>query len=311
MATVGSSKKWFEILVRRGFSTSSRRCLRLLQYEQGHQKKLGVEVGPGGDVISLSDHEDFPNEARSFLQGGSDLMNLAKKYVESGAPKLPRSAIRLLAPITEPRKIICVGMNYRDHCKETNTPLPDVPLIFNKFPTTIIGHGDSIVIPKVSNAVDWEVELAIVIGERGKNLEIEDASAHIAGYTVALDVSARDWFGDKNGGQWILGKSFDTFCPIGPVIVTSDEIPDPNNMKISCRVNDKVMQDSCTDQLIFSTNHCVSWASQFCTLEPGDLILTGTPPGVGACRDPPIFFKSGDVVTCEIQGIGQISNPVV
>lgn len=202
-------------------------------------------------------------------------------------------------------------MNYKDHCLEQNAPIPEEPIIFSKFASSIIGPGDSIILPRVSDAVDWEVELAVVIGKRGKYIETSEAMEYVAGYTVAHDVSARDWQMKRNGKQWLLGKTFDTFCPLGPALVTKDSIPDPHRLGLRCLVNNFAMQDSCTDQLIFRTEDCVAWVSQIFELKPGDLILTGTPPGVGVFRNPPVYLKPGDVVTCEIDCIGKIINPCV
>jgi 2-keto-4-pentenoate hydratase/2-oxohepta-3-ene-1,7-dioic acid hydratase in catechol pathway len=185
-------------------------------------------------------------------------------------------------------------------------------VLFSKFPTALIGHGDNIVLPKVSSKVDYEAELVIVIGKRGRHLTPQNAIACIAGYTVGHDVSARDWQLEKDGKQWMAGKTFDTFAPCGPVIVTTDDIPDPHVLPISLRLNGKVMQNSNTNQMIFRAVQIVSYISQVFTVEPGDLIFTGTPPGVGMARKPsPIWLKAGDVAEVEIQGLGVLRNTVV
>ena len=182
-------------------------------------------------------------------------------------------------------------MNYKDHCEEQNKPTPDEPVVFNKFPSCIVGPYDDIPYPEITKALDWEVELAIVIGKKGFNIPIEKAAEHIFGFTVAHDVSARDWQLYRNGGQVLMGKSMDGFCPLGPAIVTTDEVEDPHNLQLTCKVNGEIKQDSNTKQLVFDTNQIVAWCSKFCTLLPGDVILTGTPPGVGFCRKPPQYLQ--------------------
>lgn len=220
--------------------------------------------------------------------------------------------VKFLAPVLEPQKIICVGLNYKDHAAESGVPIPKEPVLFSKYPTTLIGQCDNIVIPKVSSKVDYEAELVIVIGKRGRYLTQENAGRHIAGYTVGHDVSARDWQLEKDGKQWMAGKTFDTFAPCGPVIVTTDEMPDPHVLPIRLRLNGKTMQNSNTNQMIFRVEQIVSYISQVVTLEPGDLIFTGTPPGVGMAQKPnPVWLKPGDVAEVEIEGIGTLRNPVV
>ena len=182
-------------------------------------------------------------------------------------------------------------MNYKDHCEEQGAPIPKEPVVFNKFPSTIVGPFDNLPYPEISKELDWEVELVIVIGKSGFNIPENKAADHIFGYTVAHDVSARDWQLRRNGGQWLLGKSMNAFCPIGPCITTPDEIGDPHNLNLKCSVNGVTKQNSNTKQLVFNCYQIVAWCSQFCTLLPGDLILTGTPPGVGCFMKPPQFLK--------------------
>ncbi|XP_046462690.1 fumarylacetoacetate hydrolase domain-containing protein 2-like [Daphnia pulex] len=217
----------------------------------------------------------------------------------------------IMAPITSPSKVACVGLNYRDHCEETGKPVPAEPIFFSKFPSCIVGPFDGIPYPEVTKELDWEAELAVIIGKQGKNIDPTEAKAHIFGFTVAHDVTARDWQFNKNGGQWLLGKAMDGFCPLGPCIVTADEIPDPHKLAISCRVNGELKQNSSTSQLVHGVYDCVAWLSKFCTLLPGDIILTGTPPGVGAFAKPPLFLKKGDVVECEVEKIGIIRNQIM
>lgn len=214
-------------------------------------------------------------------------------------------------PVGSPEKVICIGLNYRDHAIETGSPIPTEPVVFNKFPSTIIGHGHGIEIPAVSKEVDYEAELVVVIGKPGKNIAAESAMNHVFGYTCGHDVSARDWQKGRPGGQWLLGKTFDTFAPIGPCIVRRSEIGDPNNLRVQMELNGQVVQDSTTDQLIFDIPAIIAHVSQIVTLSPGDLIFTGTPPGVGAARTPPLFLKPGDICRVTIDSIGTLENPCV
>ncbi|GJL53998.1 MAG: hypothetical protein NPIRA02_11300 [Nitrospirales bacterium] len=218
---------------------------------------------------------------------------------------------KLLAPIVPPT-ILCIGLNYRAHAEETGAKLPEYPVLFIKAANSLNNPGDPIVIPTIAPAeVDYECELAIVIGKPAKNVSRQDALDYVLGYTCANDVSARGW--QKNGGgkQWCRGKSFDTFCPLGPVLVTKDEIPTPNSLKIKTTLNDKTMQDSTTSDMIFDIPTLISFLSEGTTLLPGTVILTGTPPGVGFARKPPVFLKPGDQVTIEIEHIGMLINPVL
>ena len=221
---------------------------------------------------------------------------------------LPADEVAIGPPVPRPAKIICIGLNYKDHAAESHMPLPTSPITFSKYPTAVIGPGRPIRLPTVSAQVDYESELAIVIGRRGKHVPLERAFEYVLGYTNLNDVSARDLqFADK---QWQRGKSCDTFAPIGPSIVTRDTIPDPHQLRIRLRLNGEVMQDSSTNQLVFGVDRLVSFLSETVTLEPGDLIATGTPPGVGFARTPPVFLKPGDTVEVEVEGLGVLSNPV-
>ncbi len=218
---------------------------------------------------------------------------------------------RLLPPILDPQKVICLGLNYRDHAIESKMPIPEEPVLFSKFASSLTGHLAPIELPKVSNQVDYEAELVVVIGKRGRDIPVNEAMNYVAGYTVGHDVSARDWQLNKPGKQWLAGKTFDTFAPIGPWLVTRDEIPDPHSLRIQLRLNGQTMQDSSTAQLIFRIDEVITYLSQVCTIEPGDLIFTGTPPGVGMARTPPVFLKPGDVAEVEIEGLGVLRNPVI
>jgi 2-keto-4-pentenoate hydratase/2-oxohepta-3-ene-1,7-dioic acid hydratase in catechol pathway len=212
-------------------------------------------------------------------------------------------------PIERPEKIVCLGLNYRDHAEEQGVDLPASPLLFAKWPNTLIGPGEAIVIPPSVAKCDYEAELAVVLGVRVRRVSRENALKAVRGYLCANDVSARDLqFAD---GQWTRGKSVDTFCPVGPRLVPAAEIPDPHDLRIRALVNGEVLQDSTTANLVFGIDEIVSYVSQTVTLEPGDLILTGTPAGVGIFRDPQRLLQPGDEVTIEIEGIGELTNPVV
>jgi 2-keto-4-pentenoate hydratase/2-oxohepta-3-ene-1,7-dioic acid hydratase in catechol pathway len=211
-------------------------------------------------------------------------------------------------PIERPRKIVCVGLNYRDHAEEQGTALPQAPLLFAKWPTALIGPGDAIVIPPVTKQVDYEAELGVVIGERVRGVSEENALEAVLGYVCLNDVSARDLqFGD---GQWTRGKSLDTFCPVGPELVRAAQVPDPQALSIRAVVNGEVLQNSSTSNMIFTVAEIIAYVTQAITLEPGDLIATGTPAGVGAFRDPPIWLQPGDEVTVDIEGVGSLTNQV-
>lgn len=217
----------------------------------------------------------------------------------------------LLAPLP-PSNIFCIGLNYREHAKESNSPIPQDPVLFMKPTTAVANPGDPIRLPACSRQgpeVDYEAELAVVIGKPARDVAVDRALEYVLGYTAANDVSARHWQ-RNNGGQWIRGKGFDTFCPLGPALVTADEIPDPQNLRLRTILNGQVLQDSTTADMIFSVARIVSFLSLDTTLLPGTVILTGTPPGVGFARKPPVFLKPGDQVTIEVERIGSLVNPV-
>ena len=223
---------------------------------------------------------------------------------------------RLLAPLS-PVNIFCIGLNYREHAKESNSPIPENPVVFMKPTTCATNPGDAILLPKACNQgpeVDYECELAIVIGKAARDVSEAEALNYVLGYTAANDVSARKWQRNGGGGQWIRGKSFDTFCPLGPSVVTQgdddDSISDPQALKLTTVINGNTMQDGCTDDMIFPVRTLVSSLSRDTTLLPGTIILTGTPPGVGFARNPPAFLKDGDQVTVEVERVGKLSNPV-
>ena len=210
-------------------------------------------------------------------------------------------------PIARPGKIVCVGLNYRDHAEESGMDLPERPLLFAKWPSSLIGPGQPILIPEQAKQVDYEAELGVVIGTRASRVSVENALDHVSGYLCANEVSARDvQFAD---GQWTRGKSFDTFGPVGPLVPAS-EVPDPQALRIRCVLNGEVVQDSSTAQMVFTVAEVIAFVSDGITLEPGDLILTGTPAGVGLGRTPPLYLADGDEVRVEIDGVGSLTNPV-
>jgi 2,4-didehydro-3-deoxy-L-rhamnonate hydrolase len=211
-------------------------------------------------------------------------------------------------PLERPGKIVCVGLNYRDHASESGLDLPSRPLLFAKWQTSLVGPGEDVVLPSITDEVDFEAELGVVIGRPAVGVTVDDALDHVAGYICVNDVSARDvQMGD---GQWTRGKSFDTFCPVGPALVPAPEVPDPQALAIRCLVNGEVLQDSTTAEMVFGVAELIAFISEAITLEPGDLIATGTPAGVGFARKPPVFLRDGDEVTVEIEGVGALTNPV-
>ncbi|MCS7167670.1 MAG: fumarylacetoacetate hydrolase family protein [Gemmatales bacterium] len=254
----------------------------------------------------------LPSSLRELLELGDVALGQLQQLLDRNErPTFVRGPVRLAAPIPDPPKVICIGLNYRDHAAESGAPIPAEPVLFSKFSSAIIGPEEPIRLPKVSKEVDYEAELVIVIGKRGRYIPEQEARQHIVGYTIGHDVSARDWQLRKPGGQWLAGKTFDTFAPIGPALVTKDEVGDPHQLNIELRLNGQVMQRSNTNQMIFSVDKLVSYISQVVTLQPGDLIFTGTPPGVGFARKPPVFLKSGDTVEITIERLGVLRNPVV
>jgi len=294
--------------------------------EEGQPARLGVWTDAG--IL------DVPACARKYAryaeeQGGLSLpesplglirhaaaLDTVRDFVErAAADPDARTAlfdapkVRLLAPVPRPAKIICIGLNYRDHCIEHGNPIPTSPVVFSKFATAVLDPGAPIVRPRVTGKMDYEAELGVVIRRGGRHISQEEALAHVGGYLNFNDVTARDL--QKLDGQWIRAKSCDTFAPMGPALVTADEIPDPQNLGIACRVNGQVVQHSNTVQMIFTVAYLISFLSEFMTLEPGDVIATGTPPGVGNARKPPVYLKAGDTVEVEIERLGVLRNPVV
>jgi 2-keto-4-pentenoate hydratase/2-oxohepta-3-ene-1,7-dioic acid hydratase in catechol pathway len=291
--------------------------MQLVQF-QANDRKVRLGVVTGNRVIDLaaaardSGEDYFHFESMlSLLRAGEAALAIARKLAaqsSSQTSSLELSGVKLVAPISRPGKIVAIGLNYRDHCKELGIDPPAVPIIFAKFPNSVTGPYDPIVLPGDDLEVDYEAELAVVIGRNAKRTSARQAMECVAGYLVLNDVSARKWqFADK---QWVRGKSCDTFCPIGPWLTTKDDIPDPNALHISARVNGQTLQDSNTSNLIFGVPELIEFITASITLEPGDIIATGTPFGVGFSRKPPIYLKPDDVVEIEIERLGKLRNPV-
>ena len=281
--------------------------MKLIRFGNEGQERPGIE-NKSGEWLDCSAFGEDWNEG--FF--GNDGVNRLKSWLQSneaGLPKVDKS-IRLGSPIARPSKIICVGLNYSLHAKESGMALPESPVLFMKASSSLCGPFDQIIIPRNSVKTDWEVELAVVIGKKASYVDEANAADHIAGYTLHNDVSERD-FQLNHGGQWVKGKSADTFAPIGPYLVTPEDLPNPDNLRLWLKVNDKVMQDSNTSDLVFKIPHLISYISQYMTLLPGDVISTGTPSGVGLGLNPPQYLKEGDVVELGIDGLGVAKQAVV
>jgi 2-keto-4-pentenoate hydratase/2-oxohepta-3-ene-1,7-dioic acid hydratase in catechol pathway len=286
--------------------------MRLLSYRDGHNERLGVAVGERALAVDAV-LPGGPATMRDLLAGGPHLVAALREAVASQAARIETDGssladLTLLAPLPRPGKVVAIGLNYHAHAVEQKVEPPAAPLIFAKFTTSVIGPGEAITWdPALTAQVDYEAELAVVIGRTARNVGAAEALDFVLGYTCDNDVSARDLqFGDR---QWVRGKSLDTFCPLGPVLVTTDEIPDPGVLDIGGQVNGERRQASNTSDLIFSVATIVAHCARAFTLEPGDVILTGTPSGVGVFREPPTFLHDGDIVAVEIAGIGRLVNP--
>jgi 2-keto-4-pentenoate hydratase/2-oxohepta-3-ene-1,7-dioic acid hydratase in catechol pathway len=278
--------------------------MKLVRFGAPGAEKPGI-VDASGAIRDVSAHvKDFDGTALS----PASLDKLRKIDLKS-LPSAPAGA-RLGAPVARPCNFIAVGLNYVDHAKETGAPIPAEPILFNKLSNCIVGPNDNVIIPKGSLKLDWEVEIAFVIGTRARYVEEKDALKHVAGYAICNDVSERH-FQIERGGQWMKGKCFETSGPLGPWLVTPDEIEDVQNLDMWLDVNGRRMQTGNTRTMIFSIKHLVHYISQFMVLEPGDVVTTGTPPGVGLGMKPPVFLKAGDVMKLHIQGLGEQTQKVV
>jgi 2,4-diketo-3-deoxy-L-fuconate hydrolase len=272
-----------------------------------------------GDALKLVTYSVDGNGPRVGTLEGEEIRPLAHEDMiefieyggspEPGEDTVPLAEARIHAPIAAPEKVIGIGLNYEDHAAETGADIPEKPIVFAKYPNTVIGPGETITIPPITEQADYEAELAVIIGKTARNVPESEALDYVFGYTNANDVSSRD-LQFSEGGQWTRSKSIDTFCPLGPYIATADEVGDPQDLSVRCTLNGEVMQDGTTSKMIFSVAELVSFLSQGMTLVPGDVIVTGTPPGVGSARDPQVWLKDGDEVTIEIEGLGSLTNPV-
>jgi len=283
--------------------------MRLVTFKHEGSTKIGAQTQEG--VVDLSQADSgLPTEMVALLAGGPELLERAEQAVDNfGGERLTGGQIELLAPILDPPKIFGIGENYAAHAVETGNVPPENVIVFAKYSTTIIGPGASIVLPKISHKVDYEAELGVVIGKGGRNVPPERAFEHVAGYVPFHDVSARDY--QLRTTQWTLGKNFDTFSPMGPALVTADEVPNPHDLGIRCRVSGETLQEANTRDMIFDIPTLIAELSSVMTLQVGDVIATGTPPGVGMARTPPRWLRPGDVVEVEIDGVGLLRNPVV
>mgnify|MGYP000980382859 FL=1 len=280
--------------------------MKLIRFGEPGKEKPGIRIDDQSyDLAGFG--EDFDE---NFF--GTDGISRLRKYVEQRRGELRPipDGVRLGAPLARPSKIICIGLNYVDHAKESNAAIPTEPILFFKSTSALVGPNDDLIIPKGAQKTDWEVELAVVIGKKASYVEEKDAVSHIAGYCLHNDYSERH-FQLERGGQWVKGKSCDSFAPMGPFIATADEIQDTNNLRLWLKVNDQMMQDGNTADLIFKAPYLVHYVSQFMTLLPGDIISTGTPKGVGMGIKPnPIYLKAGDKVELGIDGLGSSSQKV-
>ena len=281
--------------------------MKLIRFGEVGKEKPGIILANGTKI----DVSDFGNDYDEFFFGNNGLQRLKDwlKINKENCPVIDKS-IRLGVPLVRPSKIVCVGLNYTKHAEESGMEIPKEPVLFFKATSALSGPFDKIIIPKNSKKTDWEVELAIIIGKKASYITKEEALGHVAGYVLHNDVSERE-FQLERSGQWVKGKSCDTFAPIGPFIATKDEIKNPNNLNLWLKVNDKIMQDSCTSDFIFNVQHVISHISQFMTLLPGDIISTGTPFGVGLGLTPPLYLKHGDIVELGIEGLGESKQHVI
>lgn len=313
--------------------------MRLVTYQREGQSRIGAQLD--GQVVDLNrayqaalhyagNNDELavadlrvPTDMIGLLSGGGTALSAAQEALAFVRERLTAGNsphdlagivhaidhISLLPPVLRPGKVICLGLNYRDHAAEAGMAVPEYPVLFHKVAGSLVGHNQPIVIPRISSQIDYEGELAIIIGRRGKYIAEDEAYSYIAGYTVANDVSARDL--QFRTSQWTTGKMLDTFGPLGPALVTRDEVPDPHILSIKTTLNGRVLQDGNTADMIFRVPFIIKYISEIVTLEPGDVIMTGTPAGIGNTRSPQVFMKPGDTVTVEIGRLGKLTNPVV
>jgi acylpyruvate hydrolase len=293
--------------------------MHLVMFRGDKQGRAGVIDGE--DIVDINANDrSLPPTIKGILEANA--LSKVKKILKSRKHRLPRKRAKLLPPISNPTLLLSVGMNYHEHLREMNTPVPEKPAAFAKSAAAMIGSGQPIILPPSNpTMVDWEGEFTVIIGRACHRVRAENALDYVAGYTIVNDVSARDWVAPifaasatmKGIHAWehnLLGKMFPTFCPIGPCLATRDEVPDPNNVKIVTRLNGEVMQDANTDDLVFTVPQLIEYYSQFYRFQPGDCITTGSPSGVGYGRNPKVFMKPGDIIEIEVSGVGVLSNPV-
>ncbi len=280
--------------------------MRIVTYTHGsRQQEAGLLVD--GRVLALAEI-GYP-DVLTFLEGGHRAISAARRHADSGAAGTALDAVRLHAPVPRPGKFICIGLNYRDHAVESGMEIPEIPTVFTKYSNAVCGPGDPIILPSVSQKVDYEAELAFVVGRRAKNVRAADWEDYVFGYTCVHDVSARDF--QLATSQWTIGKTFDTFGPMGPALVGRDELGRAGDLRIWFELNGKTLQNSSTSQLVFDVPALLEYLSQVMTLDPGDIVSTGTPPGVGMARQPPLYLQPGDVCKVGVEGVGELVNPCI
>jgi 2-keto-4-pentenoate hydratase/2-oxohepta-3-ene-1,7-dioic acid hydratase in catechol pathway len=282
--------------------------MKLVTFVHNGSTRIGALVGADRVVDFSQADPSLPGDMIGLLRGGEAALAAARQAAGS-SQTIALADVKLLAPVPHPDKIICIGLNYSDHAAETGQPIPKFPIVFSKYSNTVIATGENIVLPRVSNEVDYEAELGFVIGKTARHVSAANALEYIAGYMPINDVSARDY--QTRISQWTMGKTFDTFAPMGPALVTSDEVGDPGNLAINLTINGETLQNSNTNKLIFGVPQLVEALTEVMTLQPGDVVSTGTPPGVGMARNPKRYMRPGDVVNITIEKLGTLSNPVV
>lgn len=281
--------------------------MKLITFSYKNTINVGAVVN--GWVVASSGHSAIPDNMIDFLTAGISAKEAMQALIDSNQHRIPLAKVKLLAPVPRPGKFLGISLNYQDHISETKLDKPEYPTFFTKQSTCVIGHGEAIHRPVVSEKVDYEGELAFVIGKRCKHVPLEQAHQVIAGYTIVNDVSVRDW--QIRSPTWMLGKSFDTHGPMGPWLVTSDEIADPHKLNLKTWIDEELRQNANTEQMIFNCYEMIEYLTKAMTLEPGDVIATGTPAGVGVKMKPRGYMKPGQTAMIEIEGIGTLSNPVI
>ncbi len=283
--------------------------MRFAAYRDSHQDGLAVSIRGSAFHGLASDHPQYPGGLTSLVAGGTERLSAAGQALMSG-PEVDLGSVTLLPPLPSPPKIVCVGLNYADHSAESGFKVPDYPTVFGRFASSLVGHGAPIIRPRVSEQLDYEGEFVAVIGRGGRNIPKERALDHVAAYSLFNDASIRDY--QFKAPQWTVGKNFDDTGAFGPYLVTADEVPPGcRGLRLETRLNGQVVQSASTDDLVFDIATLISTLSEAFRWEPGDIIVTGTPSGVGLARKPPLWMKAGDVCEVELEGLGVLSNPVV